>query len=115
MEKLFQISMENINKKFDYLIPKDISMINSIKKKLKLNNIVQQKILFLFTKQLLNLQSQALDKFKDTLLKIVSDSKKTLILKKNLQLNLLVNGLFHTQKLLFLIILNYLILQHKKS
>nr|UXY87957.1 GTP-binding protein [Cryptomonas curvata] len=69
--------LENINKKFEHSIPNQyISNHAILKKKLKLDNTIQQRISYLFTKQLLNLQSQALDKFKDNLLKIASDSKK---------------------------------------
>ena len=80
--------LENVNQKFDSLIPKDFDKDQvSIKKKLKINSIVQQRILFLFTKQLLNLQSQALEKFKDTLLKIASDSKKNFDSEKKLAID----------------------------
>jgi hypothetical protein len=77
--------LENVNQKFDSFIPKDYDKSQiTIKKKLKINNIVQQRILFLFTKQLLNLQSQALEKFKDNLLKIASDLKKNFDSEKKL-------------------------------
>ena len=69
--------LENINKKFECFIPNEFSTNQiTLKKKLKFNNIIQQKISYLFTKQLLNLQSQGLDKFKDILLKIASDPNK---------------------------------------
>jgi hypothetical protein len=86
--KIVSNFLENVNQKFDSLIPKDFDKDQvSIKKKLKINNIVQQRILFLFTKQLLNLQSQALEKFKDTLLKIASDSKKNFDSEKKLAID----------------------------
>jgi hypothetical protein len=86
--KIVSDFLENVDQKFDSLIPKDFSKDQvSIKKKLKINNIVQQRILFLFTKQLLNLQSQALEKFKDSLLKIASDSKKNFDSEKKLAID----------------------------
>mmetsp|Transcript_8650 Transcript_8650/g.18618 ORF Transcript_8650/g.18618 Transcript_8650/m.18618 type:complete len:286 (+) Transcript_8650:702-1559(+) len=86
--KIVSNFLENVNQKFDSLIPKDFNKDQvSIKKKLKINSIVQQRILFLFTKQLLNLQSQALEKFKDTLLKIASDSKKNFDSEKKLAID----------------------------
>ena len=83
--KIISDFLINLNKKFEDFIPdKYITDNITIKKKLKLNNIIQQKISYLFTKQLLNLQSQALDKFKDNLLKIVSDSKKSFDIEKKI-------------------------------
>jgi len=48
----------------------------AIKKIQELSNMVRNHIISLFTRQVLNLQTQALDKFKDALLTIISDSKK---------------------------------------
>mmetsp|Transcript_46972 Transcript_46972/g.96046 ORF Transcript_46972/g.96046 Transcript_46972/m.96046 type:complete len:539 (+) Transcript_46972:59-1675(+) len=48
----------------------------AVKKIQELSNMVRNHIISLFTRQVLNLQTQALDKFKDALLTIISDSKK---------------------------------------
>ncbi|AEA39073.1 hypothetical protein CPARA_3gp415 (nucleomorph) [Cryptomonas paramecium] len=75
--------IEMANKKFDALIPgKFQNCLLVEKKKKELHKIFQQYILYLFTKQLLSLQSQSLERFKNMFIENSLLSKKSFELQK---------------------------------
>jgi len=75
--KLASDFLKITEQKFDDLIPLEINK-NPIlvEKKQKIRSFLVKKISSLFTKQLLNLQTQALEKFKEMLDKVISEPKK---------------------------------------
>mmetsp|Transcript_53727 Transcript_53727/g.127047 ORF Transcript_53727/g.127047 Transcript_53727/m.127047 type:complete len:540 (+) Transcript_53727:1168-2787(+) len=70
---------------FEKSLPEDFANDpRAIRKIQELSDMVRQQIISLFTRQILNLQTQALDKFKDLLLSIISDTKKDFEFEKKL-------------------------------
>jgi hypothetical protein len=70
---------------FEKSLPQDFANDErAIRKIQELSDMVRQNIISLFTRQILNLQTQALDKFKDLLLSIISDTKKDFEFEKKL-------------------------------
>nr|UXY86992.1 GTP-binding protein [Cryptomonas paramecium] len=80
--------MEIANKKFDVLIPKKFQNCSFFEKKKKeLYKTFQQYILYLFTKQLLSLQSQSLERFKNIFMENSLLSKKSFELQKKIAID----------------------------
>nr|UXY87459.1 GTP-binding protein [Cryptomonas sp.] len=77
-----------ISKQFDLSVPLGLEKCSDIaNKKAELVDIIREKASFFFTRQLLNLQSQALDKFRGMLLNVISDSKTSFETIKKLSID----------------------------
>jgi len=71
--------------RFEKSLPENLVKDKRATKKIQeLSDMVRQHIISLFTRQILNLQTQALDKFKDSLLTIITDSKKDFEFEKKI-------------------------------